>query len=135
MLIVNSVNEIFKACPMELDRIRACYLGNCLDAAIVMKDILNKNGVRAEILTFRNGNDWGIRVFNNTYTFHCVTFLGDTIIDVLHSDNIFKTKDYVEMLLRDNSKLRVDISLSTGWQTNDSGVIIPSVKDLLYKNF
>ena len=110
--------------------------GGCLDVAWGLKDIFNKNGILAEIVTFKNGNaflDGGIKVYDKVYMFHSVVLLGDGIVDILHTDAIVPTKVYIEELEEVNPKLRLDYTLSTCWYDDEGYPIKPSLDYL--KNY
>ena len=129
------VYEIFRNDRSIVEGFRRRY-GECLSIAEELKGIFNANGILAEIVTFKNGNaflDVGIKVYDKVYMFHCVLLLGDDIIDILHTDAIVPTKEYIEMLEKDNSKLRIDYSISTNWY-NKAGYPIKLDLDYL-KNY
>lgn len=128
------LREIFQNSPDILDKIRADYKDDCVGAAQCIKAILNQNGFIAEILTLKNGNaffDGGIKVSGKEYTHHAVVLLGEAVIDVLNTDNIINTKQYLEDLLKDNPKLRIDYTLSTGWYTAEGYPYNPTIEDLI----
>ena len=116
-----------------ISNVRKNYKGNCVDAAWFIKKSLNQNRILAEVITFKNGNaflDGGICVFGNRYSHHSVVLLGDGIIDILHTDKILQTKEYIEELEKNNPKLHIYHILSTGWYTDDGYLYRPSINDL-----
>lgn len=128
----NSIYDIFLSDDIKMFREK--YVNNCYGVAEVIKDSLNKSGYLAEIITFKNGNaflDGGIKVSNHTYTHHTIVLMGEWIIDVLHTDDIVKTKDYILELQKLNPKLRIDYTMSTCWYTNDGFPYKPSIQNLL----
>lgn len=127
-----SINDIFMADDIKMFREK--YANNCYGVAEVIKDSLNKCGFLAEIITFKNENSFlegGIKLSNHVYTHHTIVLMGEWIIDVLHTDDIVKTKDYILELQKLNSKLRIDYTMSTCWYTNDGLSYEPSIQDLL----
>ena len=116
-----------------IKQLRIDFKSNCVDLAKVIKSTFNRQGYLAEIITFKNGNafDGGIRVKDNIYTHHAIVLMGEWIIDLLHSNDIIKTKDYIIELQRYNPKLRIDYIMSTGWYTNDGYPCRPSIDDLI----
>ncbi len=128
------LREIFQNSPDILDTIRAEYKDDCVGAAQYIKNILNQNGFIAEIITLKNGNaflDGGIKVSGKVYTHHAIVLLGEAVIDVLNTDNIITTKQYLEDLSKDNPKLRIDYTLSTGWYTAEGYPYNPTIEDLI----
>lgn len=118
-----------------LRQLREEFKGNCVGLAEVVKDILNAGDFLAEIITFKNGNaflDGGITInLVHNYTHHAVVLMGEWVIDILHTDKIIKTKDYIIELQKYNPKLRIDYMLSTGWYTDDGYPYMPSIDDLI----
>lgn len=117
-----------------LRRLREEFKDNCVGLAEVVKDILNAGNFLAEIITFKNGNaflDGGIKILDHTYTHHTVVLMGEWVIDILHTDKIIKTRDYIIELQKYNPKLRIDYTLSTGWYTDDGYLYRPSIDDLI----
>ena len=119
-----------------LSKFRVEYNNNCEGLANAIKDIMNANGYMAEIITFKNGNaflDGGIKVSGKIYTHHAIVLMGEWIIDALHIDDVIKTKDYIENLQKDNDKLRIDYTLSTGWYDENGMPYQATIDDL--KNY
>lgn len=118
-----------------INQLRIAFKDNCVGLAEVIKNMLNKQWYLAEIITFKNDNaflDGEIRIdSDHIYTHHAIVLMGEWIIDLLHSDNIIKTKDYIIELQRYNPKLRIDYTLSTGWYTDDGYSYEPSLDDLI----
>ena len=122
-----------------LRQLREEFKDYSVGLAEVVKDILNANGILAEIITFKNGNaflDGGIKInldYNYTHpaTHHAVVLMGEWVIDILHTDKIIKTRDYINVLQKYNPKLRIDYLLSTGWYTDDGYPYMPSIDDLI----
>ena len=118
-----------------LRQLREEFKDNCVGLAEVVKDILNAGDFLAEIITFKNGNaflDGGITInLDNNYTHHAVVLMGEWVIDILHTDKIIKTRDYIIELQKYNPKLRIDYTLSTGWYTDDGYPYMPSIDDLI----
>ncbi len=109
------------------------FSDNCVGLAQALKTFFNKNGVLAEVMTFKNGNaftDDGINVYGNIYTHHAVVLMGEWVIDALHTDSIIPTKEYIENLKKNNPKLRIDYTLSTCWYTDEGYPYKPSIEDL-----
>ena len=118
-----------------LRQLREKFKDNCIGLAEVVKNIMNANDILAEIITFKNGNaflggDITIDLHHN-YTHHAVVLMGEWVIDILHTDKIIKTRDYIIELQKYNPKLRIDYTLSTGWYTDDGYPYMPSIDDLI----
>lgn len=132
-----SLSDIFGS--DAINQLRKDFKNNCTSLAEAIKYTFNRQEYLAEIITFKNGNaysDGGITVNGNNYTHHTIVLMGEWIIDLLHSDNIIKTKDYVIELKRHNPKLRIDYTMSTGWYTNEGYLYRPSLDDLInYKYY
>jgi hypothetical protein len=130
----SSLVEIFGG--ETIQQLRKDFKDNCLGLAREIKNTFNSQDYLAEVITFKNGNafsDGGIRVTSNqdtVYTHHAIVLMGEWTIDLLHSDNIIKTKDYIVELQKYNPKLRIDYTLSTGWYTQDGYPYKPSLEDL-----
>ena len=118
-----------------LRQLREEFKDYSVGLAEVVKDILNANGILAEIITFKNGNaflDGGITInLVHNYTHHAVVLMGEWVIDILHTDKIIKTRDYINVLQKYNPKLLIDYLLSTGWYTDDGYPYMPSIDDLI----
>lgn len=129
----SSLIDIFGA--DTLNQLRIAFKGNCVGLAETIKNTFNAQGYLAEIITFKNGNaflDGGIRInSDHIYTHHTIVLMGEWIIDLLHSNNIIKTKDYIIELQKYNPKLRIDYTLSTGWYTDDGYLYRPNIDDLI----
>jgi hypothetical protein len=127
----SSLVEIFG--EETIQQLRIDFKDNCLGLAREIKNTFNLQGYLAEVITFKNGNaflDGGIRISSTVYTHHAIVLMGEWIIDLLHSDNIIKTKNYIVELQKYNPKLRIDYTLSTGWYTQDGYLYKPSLEDL-----
>jgi len=131
------VNDLFS--KDTVDKVREHFKENCTGAANLLRDILDENNILASTITFKNGHafvDEPLKVFGHKYTHHSLTLVGNGIIDILHSDKIFQTKEYIEMLEKDNPKLRIDSDLSMGWftQEGDNGfegwLYMPTLQEL-----
>ena len=118
-----------------INQLRVAFKDNCVGLAEVIKNIFNSQGYLAEIITLKNGNaflDGGIRIdSDHIYTYHVIVLMGEWVIDLLHTDNIVKTKDYLIELQKNNPKLRIDYTLSTCWYTDDGYPYRPSIDDLI----
>lgn len=129
----SSLKDAFGADMIK--QLRADFKDNCLGLAEVIRGSLMRQGYIAEIITFKNGNaflDGGIRVGSGRiYTHHTVVLMGEWVIDLLHSDNVIKTKNYINRLKKHNPKLRIDYTLSTGWYADDGYMYRPSIDDLI----
>ena len=116
----------------SIKELRKTYHNNCYELALALKCIFNRNNILAEVITFKNGSAFnGINVNGNTYTHHTVVLLGDSLIDLLHSDKFILTADYITKLKEDNSQLRIDYTLSTGWYDKDGYKYNPTLQDLI----
>lgn len=113
-----SVQDVFE--------LRRNFDGDCFNLATYLYHSLNSAGILASFITFKNGNpflDGGIHVWsdltkrNEVYTHHSVVLLGDCVMDLLHTDRLIKTTEYVKKLKADNPKLRVDQTTSGIWYT------------------
>lgn len=127
-----SVTSIFG--EEHTSKMREDFNNNCYGLADTIKRVMDDNQILAEIITFKNGNvfvDEGIKVYNNVYTHHTVVLMGEWVIDLLHTDEIIKTKDYILKLKENNPKLRIDYTLSTCWYTADGFPYKPSLQNLL----
>lgn len=107
-----------------VDALRRDFEGNYYMLAQILCDRLTEMGYSVSLLTFRNGNvteDGGVRVwsqFHRTYriyTHHSIVLFGDVVLDLQHSNKLFKTADYVSVLYELNPKLRVDQTMSGAW--------------------
>lgn len=115
-----------------IKKIRKAYHNNCYELALALKDMFNNNNILAEVITFKNGSAFnGININGNTQTHHTVVLLGDSLIDLLHSDDFILTADYITKLKEDNSKLRIDYTLSTGWYDKDGYKYNPTLQELI----
>ena len=75
--------------------------------------------------------DGGIEVYGRTYTHHTVVLMGEWVIDVLHTSEIIKTKDYILELHKNNPELRIDYTMSTCWYTDEGFPYKPTIDYLL----
>lgn len=127
-----SLNEIFGDEQIKLFREK--FDNKCFEVADIIKGIMNQNGIIAEIITLKNGNaflDGGIKVSDRTYTHHTVVLMGEWVIDVLHTDDIIKTKDYIIEMQENNPKLRIDYTMTTCWYTDEGVAYKPTIQNLL----
>lgn len=117
-----------------IKELRREYKNNCLGLAEKIKYIFNYDGILAEILVFKSGHtfNYNLKVNGEIYTHHAVVLMGDWVIDLLHTTEIIKTKDYIMKLKKDNPELRLDKVLTTGWY-NEQGYAIPVTLDYLIK--
>lgn len=117
-----------------LNKLREKFNKNCVGLAEYIKGIMNASGILAEVITFKNGNaflDGGIKIKDCIQTHHAVVLMGDWVIDILNTNKIIKTRDYIIELQKDNPKLRIDYTLSTCWYTDDGYPYSPSINDLI----
>ena len=127
-----NINEIFL--EKDIKKIREDYKKNCVGAAEVIKYIMNSNDIVAEIICLKNEHsivDAPIKVFGNEYTHHAFVLMGEWVIDILHTDEIIKTKDYILNLQKDNPKLRIDWTLSTCWYSDEGYPYRPTLQELI----
>ena len=127
-----NINEIFS--EKVIKKIREDYKNNCVGASDIIKNIMNSNDIIAEIICLKNGHaftDAPIKVFGNEYTHHSFVLMGEWIIDILHTNEIIKTKDYILNLQKDNPKLRIDYTLSTCWYNEEDYPYRPTLQDLI----
>ena len=109
----------------DIDSLRRQFDGNCYNLAFALAKQLHDHGIIASLVTFRNGTKNGITVWSDldncykTYGFHAVVLLGDCIMDLSHTDRLISTSEYVERLKGNNSKLRIDQSMTGVWYTGD----------------
>lgn len=128
----SSLIEIFGV--DTINQLRVDFKSNCFGLAKFIKNTFNTQGYLAELITFKNGHlllDDCIRIKENSYTHHTIVLMGEWVIDLLHSNNTIKTKDYIIELQKDNPKLRIDYTLSTGWYTDEGYLYKPSIDDLI----
>ena len=115
-----------------IKKLRKTYHNNCHGLALVLKYMFNNNNILAEVITFKNGSAFnGINVNGNTYTHHTVVLFGDSLIDLLHSDDFILTAEYINKLQEDNSQLRIDYALSSGWYGKDGYKYNPTLQELI----
>lgn len=115
-----------------IQQIRTDYKIDCFGAAQFLKSLFNAKGFLAEIITFKNGNAFaGINVYGNVCTHHTVVLMGEWVIDILHSDKIIKTKNFIVELQKHNPNLRLDATMSTGWYSDAGFPYMPSLEDLI----
>ena len=112
--------------------------GNSLIAAKIVSKIFRDNGFLAEVLTFKNGGSLkksGVLINDTLKPYHAVVLMGEWAIDILESDEIIKTKDYIERLKLSNHELRVDYILSSGWYRDNGIPYMPTLDDLCEYRF
>lgn len=122
----------------DLNVLRETYSGNCIGLAHYVKSVCQANRVLSSVITFKNRNCFlePLRVTNeltNTecgYTHHSVVLLGDCIMDILHTDRLISTREYVKHLRELNPNVEVNLALSDGWYNSD-GYSIPVDLDYL----
>lgn len=127
------IKDMFRRQPDIIESIRRDYINDCYGAAEEVKKILNQNGYLAEIITFKNGSAFlnGIKVYGEVHTHHSIVLLGECLIDILYSDKILKTKEYIQELKKENPYLRIDYLLSTGWYDNEGYLYRPTLEELM----
>lgn len=135
-----SVEAIFSKAEGKaaVQKLRKDFKHNSFGVAELIKEAFNANGIISKVITFKNGkaSDRGINVSGHISTWHTVVLTGEWVIDILHSDELIKTKDYIAELQRHNPKLRIDYKMSTDWHTEDGFLYRPSLDDLItYKGF
>lgn len=128
-----SLVELFGA--DKLSEFREKFHNDCMELAWSVKNMLNTKGFLAEVITFKNGNafaDGGILIdADHSYLYHTVVLMGEWVIDILHTDKVIKTKDYILGLQEYNPKLRIDYSMSSCWYTDAGFPYRPSLEDLI----
>lgn len=120
-------------------RLRKEYDNKCYDLANLLKRELNTAGVLAEVVTFKNGNSLAteLKVKNElenkveTYNYHSVVLLGNCVVDLLHTDRLISTKEYVGNLSKLNKNLRLDYLMGGFWYSDDGHKIQVNVDSLL----
>lgn len=89
---------------------------NCYEAACEIAKWLTGHGVRCSVVTYKNGTvsaDGSLKVWNEytqeyeNHTHQSVVLLGDSLIDVFHSDKLLKTPDYIRGPGDNNAKLTI----------------------------
>lgn len=123
----------------NLNRIRNDFKNNCFGLAETLVAVLIESTILATIITFKNGSAFspdGLTVKNeidnclDIYTHHSVVLLGEGVIDLLHSDRIIKTSEYIEMLESLNNDIVIDTEMSGSWY-NEFGVPVIVTIDYL----
>ncbi|GEM_PF-5222179 len=124
--------------PEVLRKLRKEYENNCfgLAEAIVRSGMGTEDGkmILASVITFKNGHTLNLKMKDRngtvrTFSHHSVVLLGEYIMDVLHQDKLFKTKDYIDMLKKDNPELRLDTMMSF-WYTDDGWQYVPTLEEI-----
>lgn len=127
----SSANDIYMLLGGCVERLRKDFRNNSAGAALKIKQLLNKNGLRAEMLTFSNGHgSKPLCVSGEISAHHSVVLLGECIVDVLSSDSLCSTSAYVEQLEKDNSELCIDRTQTTGWYDENGFGYVPTLRNL-----
>lgn len=128
----DSLEDIF---PQDfIDYARKQYQGNSGALVGELKKLFNEQGYLAEILTFQNGTyveDGMLNVFGYECCHYSVLLMGEWVIDLLNSDEIVKTRDFILKLMHQNPKLKITPSLTTGWYAPDGKFFQPNIQYLL----
>ena len=122
----------------DLNVLREIYAGNCVDLANYVKGICLANRLLASVITFKNPKCFlnPLKVTDEltnterTYTHHSVVLLGACIMDILHTDRLISTREYVRHLRELNPDVKVYSALSDGW-FDSAGYLIPVNLDYL----
>lgn len=128
------VTEIFS--QESIDNIRDKLANMCTVAAEDIVGNLTHSGCLASMITFVNGNSFNlmkIKGLDNDIvicTHHSVVLLGDCIMDLLYSDKLVRTKDYIASLKLLNPELCIKSTMSGNWYGNE-GYPIPITMELL----
>lgn len=110
----------------DIKELRKIYSDNCYTLACELYERIFNNGILCSTITFINGSSFrsgtkDLVVWNELnyeyvrYRFHSVLLLGEYIIDLLHSDKILDTSEYVCDLSRNNKYLSINQSMSGVW--------------------
>lgn len=122
----DKITELFR--PKDISYFRNKYNNNCFGFAQHCCAMLTEGNVLCSMLTFKNGHNFvddGIKVWDdinhkhNLYTHHSVVLLGDCIMDMLHSDRLISTQEYVRGLEKDNPNLQLDNAMTGCWYNSE----------------
>ena len=126
-----NLDDMFASTPGFINDLRHNFTGS--EVAYEIKKQLTVRGILSGVLVFVNNDVTvknSIKVFGKPYTCYAVVLIGNGIIDIFNSDKIFKTKEYIETLEKDNFELDLNKSLSTGWLTETGFTYIPTLQEL-----
>lgn len=121
--------------------LRSKYKDNCLGCAEALVASLQQTGILSAVAFLKNGNCFlsPITIKNEfddkyyQYSHHAVVFLGSCIIDVLNTDRLIASSEYIQQLERLNPKLRLDTAYVSEFPNSD-GYMIPLTLDFI-KNY
>lgn len=128
-----------------VDPIRIEFDGNCTGCAASLADeLISDQSVICSCVTFKNGSafaDTGVVVRDELagedkiYTHHTVLLFGECIMDILHSDRLVATAEYVKSLQEKNPKLLVDDTMTGSWINTSGWPIKITLERLLSGNW
>lgn len=135
----DDITEIIK--DEFVDTYRTEFADDCAGcAASIAEELLCDHHVLCSCVTFKSGSsftDSGVVVrdelhdTDRVYTHHTVLLLGACIMDVLHSNRLIKTTEYVKALLEKNPKLCIDAEMTGSWVNNEGWPVNITVERLL----
>lgn len=116
----------------SVEYIRADYKNHCFGVAKCLYNVLLKVGIMSAFITFKTESPFvnSLKVWDKEYMHHSVLFLGDCILDLLHSDMLIPIKDYVDMLNENNKDWVVVQDMSSCWY-NESDIPFAITKSFL----
>lgn len=125
----------------DIKYIRSKYEGNSLGCAENIVRYLKSMGILAAVAFLENDNCFlnSITIkneFDDKYyqrPFHAVVFLGSCIMDVLNTDRLIASSEYIQQLERFNPKLRLETAYVSEFPNSD-GYMIPLTLDFI-KNY
>lgn len=126
--------------PDVIPLMRREYNDKCFALGGLLKEALFGSGILATVITFKNGNAFnpeGLKVWDylsgvyRTYTHHSVIYLGSCIMDVLHTDDLIATDEYIKQLKENNTNLRLMKSMTGCWYTDagyETNITLPKLE-------
>lgn len=142
----DKVTNLFS--DIAIDGFRERYKNACYGVATLISKRLSNFDYLCSYVTFtcRNAiSQGGITVWsellnsNRIYEYHTVVLLGDCVMDILHSDRLISTSEYVRNLRDTNIGLEIDYDMSGHWVSGDGFKRQLSIDDLIsgqcYRSF
>lgn len=123
----------------EVDRLRDRYSADSYACACDIWRMLSGRNIQCTVVVFSAVGGIGVRDYNNScYWFcqqHAVVLLGKYIIDILHSDRLMPTSEYVKNLDNVNSGLYVVEGASGSWYDSEGWKVKVTVNKLISGNW
>lgn len=123
----------------DITELRNKYICRCYDLADLLCNSLWSSNVLSTVITFKRDKSFinGIKIkdeLNNTirtYTHHSVVLLGSCILDLIHTDRLISTSEYVHTLLKLNPDVYVYKPMRHGWYDENGEKIRVDIEYLL----